>query len=462
MKTIRLTPLLTLFVIWLNTIGSIAHSQSILSARIEPTVIRNGIDSFSLNISVSPEVESLSLKSNGILLYDNTGDAFIKLYDDGTHGDYIAGDKIFSINKIIFSFDPISQSGRPIITMNITVDSARVVYSDGRKETIYANLSMPFGFLDASIVPVPLITVLDSDMRKTDYCVNIVSPVAPPYYYVDLQQISQRYYNRFPDNNDFLIVSDPFIRMQNQFAGFFTTIHNYVKGIGVYVNSDTITVGGSRILQGIVHTQGSINAGLLDHELLHRWAAYTDPSLGMGSGHWSAIQRPTSGFGPAWGAYNRFVFVQENSYRAYLNADSTFGYYSDLELYLMGLCKLSDVASPIEVLVNPVDQGFYGYDANTGQTYKTFYADSIRHIKVADMVALMGERLPDYANSQKHFSSSLIVVHDRPLTDIEFAYYDYFMREYEKSISTFLSAPTFQAATGGRATMTTLISEKTE
>jgi hypothetical protein len=434
------------------------QASSVTTAKVEPTVIRNGIDSFCLMIGVNSDVTSLSLSNNGIFLYQGERDSYIQFYDDGTHGDHVAGDKIFSVDKITFSFDPISEMGKPIVSLSTAFDSAAVVFTDGRKEKQFINLIIQYGFIDPATIPIPNVTTVSSDLYQTDYCVNIVSNITAPDFVIDLRQIAHRYYTQFPDIKDFLFVNDLFVRMQYSLAGYFVGVRNDVQGIGEAIYDDTSSYGSSGTLQGMIHTLNSLNAGLLDHELLHRWAAFLDPSLDMASGsHWGAIQRPSSGFGPFWGAYNRFKNESGNLYRAWLNADSTFGYYNDLELYLMGLNKLSDIESPIITLVNPIDKGIT-YDTNTQSAYRLFEADNIRNVDVNEIVNKLGDRLPNYSTSQKQFSSALIILSDKPMNNIEFAFFDYFMREYEKSRSTSLTAPPFQAATGGRATMSTRIS----
>jgi hypothetical protein len=438
--------------------GMQAQTSSLTNARVEPIVIRSGIDSFSLQIGVDSTVTSLSIRNEGIFLYQGSAVSFIQLFDDGTHGDNVAGDKIFSVDKLTFSFDPITTFGKPIFSSFVSIDSAAVGYSDGQYVTQFVSLPLPFGFIDPALVPIPNVTALAADMYRTDYCVNIVSPAAALSYDIDLQKFSRRYYEQFADNKDFLFVNDLFVRLVRSFAGLSILVRNDVRGIGESLFNSSSSYGSPGSLQGIVWTLNGLNAGLLDHEILHRWAAWLDPSLSLANGaHWNAIQRPTSGFGPAWGAYNRIEHLSGKSYRAWYNADSTFGYYNDLELYLMGLSNVSDIVSPIRALVNPIDKGSF-FDPTTQSSYRLFDADSIRNVTVNEIVNLHGERLPSYTGSQKQFSSALIVVYDRPLTNVEFAYYDYFMREYEKSSSTSLTAPTFQAATGGRATMSTRIS----
>lgn len=432
--------------------------MSVASFRIDPTVIRNnGTDTFSLSVGTDTNVAFLKIHNSPGFLYRDSSLQYLQLFDDGTHGDQVAGDKIFTLDQIRFWWTPIF-NGRSILTAYPFIDSVVVTFTDSSTETQFVNLYPPVRFIDAAVVPIPSITAVHPDMYKTDYCVNIVSPFAAPDYDIDVQQISQRYYADFSDDRDFLIVADLFNRIAATVAGRFFSVRNDVQGIGKSIYNYTSDYGSSGNLHGLVHMLGGANAGLLAHELLHRWAAFFDASLGLALGtHWKAIQRPSSGFGPYWGAHNRFEYLSGRSYRGWFNPDSTFGYYSDFELYLMGLVAAADVLSPIQTLANPTDNGV-AYDAVTRTTYRSFEADSIRDVTMDEIVSIQGERLPSFETSQKEFSSSLIVVYDRPLTEVEFAYYDLFAREYEKSNTTAMSGPSFQQATGGRAAMTTRIS----
>ena len=174
--------------------------SSITTARVEPTVIRKGIDSFSLKVSVNSNVASLSLSNNGLFLYQGSQDKYIKFFDDGTHGDNTAGDKIFSINKITLNYDPISTEGKPIFSFFTAFDSAAVVFDDGHKEMQYINLMLAYGLIDPAVIPIPHVTVLSSELRKTDYCLNIVSEASAPDFNIDLhlfQNIRLRLPNYF-------------------------------------------------------------------------------------------------------------------------------------------------------------------------------------------------------------------------------------------------------------------------
>jgi hypothetical protein len=66
---------------------------------------------------------------------------------------------------------------------------------------------------------------------------------------------------------------------------------------------------------------------------MHQWAAYLDPSLGLGSpGHWGTINNIESMFNGCKWADNG-----DGTFRILGNAAYKFGQIGALELYLMGL-----------------------------------------------------------------------------------------------------------------------------
>jgi hypothetical protein len=199
-----------------------------------------------------------------------------------------------------------------------------------------------------------------------------------------------------------------------------------------------------------------------------------DPDITQ-TGHWKAVERSGTGFNQRSDYLNNGIyreFVKEGADREYHAMHiAPSGVYSDLELYFMGLIPSSEVAAPIRSLINPEYQSSVyppppcgtDPDACVSAAYDVYLADGIRELTMDEIIANVGVRNPDHLASQKSFTSALVVVYDRPLTDVEFAALDFQMREYEKPESDFgplnhTPDYTFEAATGGRATLTTKIS----
>jgi hypothetical protein len=435
----------------------IKASAYLTSARVDPLCIRAGIDTFRLMIGViDPAVTHVKMDTKNLLTYLGSPVSLIELYDDGTHGDQVAGDNIFTLDQISLTSMP-STVGKTIFRYT----DVTLVYPDTHEATYNEDLALTLRYIDTT-VPLPVVTAVAVDIQKTDYAVAIVQTLGGsfPGHTVNAISVCNRYYDFFPDDRDFLLLAKPF-----NTAGFpaasFGTIRNDVEGIGLSLYDSSDFYGSSGILQGLMYIYfGNVWGTTLTHEFLHRWAVFLDTSLDLGQSHWGAVQRSSTGFGGPEGYSGVFDHIEHysgNIYRCWLDNNQNELNYNDLELYLMGLVGLADVASPIRTLVNPVWQQ-YLYEE--GIRYSIYTADGIRDVSTAEIVAAEGVRSPDYLSSQNNFSSSLIVVYDRPLSDVELAYYDYPMREYEMASSSF-HAVTFEEATGGLAAMSTLVPSAT-
>jgi hypothetical protein len=174
-------------------------------------------------------------------------------------------------------------------------------------------------------------------------------------------------------------------------------------------------------------------AWLINHELLHQWAAYLNPNLHLtdGTGHWDVMEFPTSGFGSGL-AFSHLYHFKDSIYRAC--RDNSGSHYNTLELYLMGLLPFDSVSFPIKTLINYKYLGYSLFD-NSVVPYLwgwEFTADSIHYLSKAEYLNHMPLRNPDNTHSQKDFNMALIVFSNRLLTPKEMAYYNYRMKENEK------------------------------
>lgn len=434
-------------------------APAVTSARIDPLCIRAGIDTYRLMIGVADgSVVSMSMQTSQ-LTYNGVPASSIPLFDDGTHGDQVAGDRVFTTDGI-----SLASMTRTFGQAVLRGTSLTFVHSDSSQETASPDLALTFHYV-ASSVPLPTVLSPTPDVRRTGHAVGIVRSLQGsfPAHTVNLQQLAQRYYAVFPDDRDFLLLSFPFNTAGAPGASF-GLIRNPVQGIGLSLFDDSPAYGSSGVLQGIVKLYwANMNSGTLNHEILHRWAAYLGPSLNLSapSGsfnyrHWGAIERDSTGFSRPTaycGAFDHLEQVSGSTYRGWLDGNLNEVGYNDLELYLMGLVGVSEVASPVGALVQPQWTG----DETLGDIrYSNYTATGLRGVPTSEIVAVHGPRSPDSLGSQKVFKAALIVAYDRPLTAVELAYYDLAMQEYEKETSTVLEL-TFRAATGGRGSLSTSI-----
>ncbi len=323
-------------------------------------------------------------------------------------------------------------------------------YADAHEVVSDEDLGLTLHYV-AAWVPIPRIINLAVDVHATRYVVNVVQPLQGsfPGHFVDNEAVSQRYYDFFPDDRDFLLIAKPFNTNGN--AASFKTVRNDIQGIGLPMLNLSPDFGSAGVLQGVINIYfGNIWPGVLNHEILHRWAAFLGESLNLtgSGGHWGAISAGDTGFGgppPYAGSFDVIQPDTGNTFRARIDNSGTYG---PLELYVMGLLSIDDVPSPIAALVNPVFQEYQGDDS-------IYTADALRQVSTEEIVAVEGERNPSYLASPKQFRAAMVVVYDRPLSDVELAYYDFAMQEYEKESSAL--GMTFAAATGDRGTITTAL-----
>jgi hypothetical protein len=425
-------------------------TQVFLGARIEPLVIRKGTGTFLLTVAVDPSVAGIQLHTSGSLVRTGNGPDYLRLYDDGTHGDAIAGDKMFSLDSLSPAPSILAADALPIGGMTLGIGDATIEYPDNTSADESITFYPHFQWIDPAQVPVVQVHSLATDVHASDYCMNIV--VDPDPSVLNETAILQRYFLAGGEDKDFVFLETPFYSWG--IAGYSVTVSNDVQNIGVGIFDYSSAYGSQGNLKSYIRTFSmSLNPVLLNHELLHHWAAFLDTRFGFGQVHWGAIERPTTGFGNYWGAYKRLESVAPGLFRGYLSDPNA--YYNDLELYLMGLASDSEVVSPIRTIVNPV-AGNSGTDPVTRETYREITGDELKEVNMQEIIAVHGPRTPDVGKAQKRFSSALIVAYDRQLTDVEFSYFDFLMRQYEQALPSYRTS--FEKATRGRGSMSTRLS----
>lgn len=428
-------------------------------ARLEPLVVRQGVDYFNLQLGVDISIVGVSVEYGGIGYKGKFGEP-IKFYDDGSHGDKLAGDKIFTSDSI--STYP---QGKPV--QEFSIPNAIIFYelADGSFVTSTEPLPVSVRTIDPVLVKLPTVWQVEEDVYATDHVFNVILPdvigLFPQQTLGDLQRdptnpsnaIYHRYYDIMPDDRDFLIYQR-MIGYMNA-TGTYLPVSNNIVGIGEELFNSAKEYGSGARLQGIIsiNLQGN-SFEIYNHEMLHRWGVYLDPSLGFGIAHWGAIERPSSGFGPGNSFYSPIIIPEsESMFLAQIDPEDNFS-FNDIELYLMGLIEPGDVSSPLRTLVNR------GPLTDVVQADNNYYfrvsADSLREVKMTEIINKMGQRVPSTENSQKQFSTTFLIPYDRPLSSVEFAFFEYLMREYEAPDSEL--GFTFENATGYRANLVTSLS----
>jgi len=235
------------------------------------------------------------------------------------------------------------------------------------------------------------------------------------------QQIAKEFIRTHQDQYDFLVIVSNFdFAMPDANAkAFYLEVKNGTQGIAKTVFDNSAAFGSSGKLQGTIDMGNIANLGVnpldpmkfettldtLAHEQLHRWGAgvkFKNPDgtvnnafFGKDNAHWSYLL-DTDGsleYGNDWKA----------------NADGTFTsvsaskYYSNLDLYLMGMIDKAQVA-PMTLIENA------SIAPTLLPTLGTTITGTAKTVTIDDIIAAEGERIPNTSTSQKTFKTGFIFI----------------------------------------------------
>jgi uncharacterized protein (TIGR03437 family) len=405
-----------------------ALAQTLVWQQLEPIVIVPG-STTTLKIAVQ------TAGSPSKVTFESTLQPGVEvpMFDDGTNGDSIAGDGIYTL--VVPS--------APIVAALKPVDVHRPVLGYIRP---YGGSSAPSRYniigqvADSAIPSVPVSTDA-ADVQHTDYVVNILSPQtfpaasAPTLGSGTPTALLKRFYQLYPDSFDVINIALEPSFFQNSFH---YTVRNAVKGIG---SSSTFDVGASygsaSRLQGfsVFSTDGYDGATVRTlHEFGHQFIDYLNiPPLAQGIPHWPVSTMASGIMGFSGQGAEGLLFpclIQQSGSGLVLAPNPNEPVFSDMDLYLMGLLPASQVGTQI-VLANQ--------DANSvlGQCGGTVYSGAYSTLQLSDVIAnpAVGPRVPDVASSPKQFRlATVIVTRDELLSPQAMSFYDFFARRLEQTI----------------------------
>ncbi len=434
------------------------HSQyakgSFLYFRYIPPVIYNdGISSMTVEVATTGnDIVEVRLRSWKV--------DFGPMYDDGTHGDRVANDGIYTRDNVT------SQGMATRMwfggTHSIHGLYVEITKSSGEKER---HGLASFGIVDKS-QRFPSVKLGDG-LYATEYAFFIVDKKGEIFPGFPLTEIwcgktnfaaYQKLYSVFPDVFDFIVVMPSGTLFDPDDYGertpYYVAAKNDVQHIGVPIFDETAKFGSAGRLRGVIYHSFGCGA-ILDHEIGHAWGFLLGHDLGLiedyyeGAryGHWA----DNTDIGGQVGA---FLFTDETFGQLKSNEDGTFRLldgdeiqektfpYSKLALYAMGLIPPEEVP-PVHILINP---DYSDLNRITAERVDTITIEQI-------MAAEGGERIPPYEESQKDFNIAFIAVSDREFTPAEMAFFSLIAKFFSsKSEGEHYLTP-FYTATGGRATL---------
>jgi len=388
-------------------------------------------------------------------LIDGSGTQLVKpMFDDGTHGDAIARDGIWTLS---FPLELSEPSRLRLYDGLVDSVSIAISASDGELSPV-----SPTNAIDAR-VEIALLSrtlknefparVIDADAQMTDTLVNIVDP---RFDEQNIERLMQRIYREFPaDPFDFAVVFHT--RTTGDGIPRSIGVKNDVTGINVPVYDHTSNYGSSGRLQQVVFQNAHTLGVEINHEIGHRWAAYLNqPALNLSiptGFHWGASTHVGQmGNGP--------YLLEENGAFRVTNAEGSENFtanpFSPLELYLMGLVRPDEVAA-LRFVTDP----------SVAVTFDTLInAASTQVVTIDDIVDVYGERAPAMAASQNAFTAAFVVVSDEFLSPPEYTLTSFIARYHAGTslggkatggLFDVLDPPSFGAATGFRATLETTL-----
>jgi hypothetical protein len=387
-------------------------------------------------------------------------EARAELFDDGTHGDTLSGDNIFSLGDVIIpcNLHQINQSG-----WRNWWGFLRVQLADGSFQE--NNYGMVAGLVDPKYKDSFSVHDFGNGLSATAYAFFIVDdkhevidnyPVASVYCGTSNYQAYRKLFSVLPDNFDFALVTPglQIVRPSDlaENVPYNVSVSNAVQHIGLSITNNSAKFGSAGRLKSVVYESfGDIQ--IFDHEVAHTWGAAIGKTLGLlgndpAGHHWNMLADMQGQLGSYYfepgGAVGHFAYNGDESWHLVSNFENEP--YSPLELYMLGFIPPEEVP-PVHILQSPNSS-----DINhiTAAAYQTFSIEDI-------MNAEGGARIPSAADSQKDFNLAYIVTQDIPYNDSAYAYFSlasYNLMTREQPQKNNMYAP-FYWATGGRGTLDT-------
>lgn len=373
------------------------------------------------------------------------------MYDDGSHGDRVAGDGEWTLSLVMALAEPPTLRRYDGLVDAVPITIAAIGSSGQSVPPSNAiDASVDLGLVSRGMAEHFTLRELDTGLNATEYLVNIVDPV---FDAGRIAAVTERLYEAYS--------SDPF-----DFVVMFSAastgdgvprsmgVRNGVEGIAIANYDHSAAYGSGGRLQQVVYQNARVLGIEINHEIGHRWGAFLDDpvlDLSLPNGfHWGpSTHVGQMGNGPYLEADGAGRYLVTNAHGSEQFAANPF---SMLELYLMGLAG-EDEVGPLRFVTDPaVDVRFGEYLPET----------ATREVTIDDIVATYGARNPTWLASQNAFTAAFVVVSAAPLGDAERTFSSTIAR-YAAGTSTggmrsgglfdVIDPPSFAAATSFRATL---------
>src|SRR5262249_27876996 len=147
------------------------------------------------------------------------------------------------------------------------------------------------------------------------------------------------------------------------------------------------------------------------HETAHRWLAYvkteldgraSDVILGRDSSHWSFFLN-------SYGSFMEGNQINQNTRSSFVTS-TPFVRFSNLDLYLMGLVSEDDVTDTYFVDGAKNFSPNFPFAAASSPEPDVQFKGSAIPVRISDIIAANGKRVPDSTTSQKNFRDLFVLI----------------------------------------------------
>jgi hypothetical protein len=380
-----------------DTTAGTATPAYLKSAATSTPVVFAGVPASSTAVSITATQDlgpTLSLFNEfGNFTVDGVPYGTFPLYDDGTHGDAAAGDRVYTRGGVGFREGTMSRCntmGVALLLFGRTASGAIVRVPDVRVIGVSASLAAP------PAVPLP------NGAQATPYAANIIADTSKSGW----EAVAAReFYKTFADAYDFLFI---FPDTPYGAAGRTIQVRNTITGLGLALLDDSSQYGGPRALQAFAAINFDAEPPLL-HEFLHRWGNGFHPTFDATYiSHWgySSVNGQLGGFDPAQLVKNADgSYTINGSSLAPIGTRSDLGRYAPLELYMAGFLPASQV---------PATTIFTGVQTIGGNA--DHFTGTRADVTINDLIARYGPRNPSLDSSQKRFRVAFVGATRQPLS----------------------------------------------
>jgi len=405
-----------------------------------PSVIRaDGIDAFYLEVNANGPVNGVTIPDPVACLVPPYAGPLV-LLDNGTAGDRVAGDRIYTIGPFKHNLacalseyyfqDPDSPAG-------LDVETVGDVVVEETDTSLSSFLLWPQVGLLRSDIPAVATTALAPDIVVSEHLINIRGTRGATQNFMrgginHLATLCKRMYQVIPDAIDLLVFFStykierlPRLSGPNFTAGVHSTVIVDYTGSTNLVSDISALYGSHGVLLGInvldAFDRGATSNNAM-HEITHQWSAAIDNSFGLTEG---AHYKPSSSAASLVGG-QEWIELGGGQFRLNCEEGRNGAHHAPrIDKYMAGF------------IINPGPS--YVLHQNDALSSPLFFCDSIitsaNNVTISAIQVVHGVRTPGPGLARRSFDVAFVAEScSRMLNPTEMTYYDILAGHFAKPI----------------------------